>query len=275
MKADEEKMERGPSPLSRTRLAVFVLSLGIIWYCILTSPEERQQRCDVALEAVAKQLLMQAEAHSGKFPVSLSELEGSSPEILVCPQSHDGTLQLLYACSVDRKHFAVWCPVRHDLLGGQYSINVFYGSESGISDSSVTTRQAPCEALLLKQGEFVKEHLKAKELEDLTQLPFLDEAECGKDHRLTFRENGPDFQVLCAAANLIYWGIKPLEPRYSSWNNEVKAAKFQSLEERSPTPNSRLTQPRMIIIIFASSVAAFQLIWIITGGLSLLEGKRP
>ena len=91
-------------------------------------------------------------------------------------------------------------------------------------------------------------------------LPFRDEADCGQDHHLSIKSGSDEFQIICAGANFIYSGIKPLEPRYSSWSDEVTMSEFKSLEEDAPTPESRLRQPKMWVLIIFLLITMFQMI---------------
>ena len=251
-------MKKGPQ--ASNRLFFIAVLLFIALGCLLMFEEEPEPGvCSASLEKMTEALLRYSSAHQGRYPNELGELVPEYlQEITPCPECPRHSILPSYASTASRRGFAVWCSNRHYVGPHDFVINAFAGDQQRIDSSFFNQDPGLCKTLLEEEGRLIGEYLKTHNgqrpehrlVEDSLERPT-----CRSAHVVTYRTDN-SFQVVCVSANHLYTGIKPLQPRYSSWSDSVTTKRFKAFDTKQATARS-LTEPRMLATFLSLFLALY------------------
>lgn len=256
------------------RLFFIAVLLFIALACLFLFQEEPEPGvCSSSLEKITEALLRYCSDHQGRYPSELAELVPDYlPRIASCPECPRHSILPSYTCTASRRGFAVWCPNRHYYGPHDFVINAFAGDHQRIDSSFFNQDPDLCKSLLEEEGRLIGEYLKAHNgqrpehrlVEDSVERPT-----CRSAHVVTYRTDN-SFQVVCLSANHLYAGIKPLQPRYSSWSNSVSVKRFQAYDTKEISARS-LTEPRMLATFLSLFLALYCFVQLIRTGLARVK----
>ena len=258
-------------PHTGNRLFFIGVLLFIALACLLMFKEDPEPGgCSGSLEKITEALVRYSLAHQGNYPNELSELVPEYlPEITPCPECPRHSILPSYASTASRKGFAIWCSNRHYFGPHDYVINAFAGDQQRIDSSFFNQDPELCESMLEEEGHLIGEYLKTHNGERPDHRLVEDSAgrpTCRAAHVVTYRTDN-SFQVVCLSANHLYSGVKPLQPRYSSWSNAVSTKRFNAFDTKRVTAR-HLTEPRMMATLLSLFLALYCIVQLIRTGLA-------